>query len=90
MIKNPPANAGDAGRYGFDSWVGKFPWRKEWLPTLIYLPGESHGQRSLAGYNPWDHKQWRGLTHDPDVGGWMCGWGAAGLRFLCVIIKDTK
>ena len=57
VIKNPPANAGDAGRYGFGSWVGKFPWRKEWLPTSIFLPGESHGQRSLAGYNPWDCKE---------------------------------
>ena len=32
----------------FDSWVGKIPW--EWQPTQVFLPGESHGQRSLAGY----------------------------------------
>ena len=34
----------------FDSWVGKIPWRREWLPTPVFLPGESHGQRSLVGY----------------------------------------
>ena len=33
-----------------DSWVGKIPWRREWLPTPVFWPGESHGQRSLAGY----------------------------------------
>ena len=32
-------------------------WRREWLPTPVLLPGESHGQRSLAGYNPWGHKE---------------------------------
>ena len=43
-------------RPGFDSWVGKIPWRREWLPTPVLLPGETHGQRSLAGYSPWGHK----------------------------------
>ena len=32
--------------------LGRFPWRKKWLPSPVILPGESHGQRSLAGYNP--------------------------------------
>ena len=40
----------------FDPWVGKIPWRREWLPTLVFLPGECHGQRSLAGYSAWDCK----------------------------------
>ena len=44
-------------RPGFDPWVGKIPWRREWQPTPVFLPEESHGQRSLAGYSPWDHKQ---------------------------------
>ena len=34
-------------------WVGKIPWRRKWQPTPAFLPGESHGQRSLAGYSPW-------------------------------------
>ena len=37
----------------FDPWVGKIPWRREWQPTPAFLPGKSHGQRSLAGYSPW-------------------------------------
>jgi len=40
-------------RPGFDLWVGKIPWRREWQPTPILLPGESHGWRILVGYSPW-------------------------------------
>ena len=40
-------------RLGFNPWVGKIPWRRTWLSTPVFLPGESHGQRSLAGYSPW-------------------------------------
>ena len=35
---------------GFDPWVRKIPWRRAWQPTPVFLPGESHGQRSLMGY----------------------------------------
>ena len=38
-------------------WVGKIPWRRAWQPTPVFLPGESHGQRSLAGYSPWGRKE---------------------------------
>ena len=41
----------------FNPWVGKIPWRRAWQPTPVFLPGESDGQRSLAGYSPWDHKE---------------------------------
>ena len=41
----------------FHPWVGKIPWRREWLPTPVFLPGEFHGQRSLGGYSPWGHKE---------------------------------
>ena len=34
----------------FDPWVRKIPWRRKWLPTSVFLPGESAGQRSLMGY----------------------------------------
>ena len=44
------------GRCGFDPWVGTIPWRRERQPTPVFYPGESHGQRSLAGYSPWGHK----------------------------------
>ena len=44
-------------RYGFHPWVGKIPWRRKWQPTPVFSPGEFQGQRSLVGYNPWDHKE---------------------------------
>ena len=45
----------------FDPWVGKIPWRRAWQPTPVFLPGESHRQRSLVGYSPWGHKE-SGMT----------------------------
>ena len=57
VVKNPPANAGDIMRQRFDPWVGKIPWKREWLSTPVFLPGEFHGQRSLVGYNPWSRKE---------------------------------
>ena len=57
MVKNLPADLGFACRIpGFDLWVRKISWRREWLPTPVFLPGESHKQRSLAGYSPWSRK----------------------------------
>ena len=56
VVKDPPANARDVKRLTLDPWVGKIPWRKAWQPTPVFLPGESHGQRSLLGYSPWGAK----------------------------------
>ena len=42
---------------GFNPWVRKSPWRKAWQPPPVFLPGEFHGQRSLAGYNPQARKE---------------------------------
>ena len=53
--KESACNAGRRPR--FDSWIGKGPWRREWLPTPVFFPGEFHGQRSLAGYKPWGSKE---------------------------------
>ena len=48
-------------RLRFDPWVGKIPWRKAWQPTPVFLPAESHGQRSQVGYNPfWWTESWVG------------------------------
>ena len=44
-------------RHGFDPWVGKIPLRRVWQPTLVFLPGKPHGQRSLVGYSPWGCKE---------------------------------
>ena len=51
MVKNLPANAVRRKRQGFDSWAGKIPWRRAQKPTPVFLPRESHGQRSLVGYS---------------------------------------
>ena len=53
VVKNPPAMQ----ETRFSPWVGKIPWGGEWQTTLGFLPGESHGQRSLAGDSSW---RWRG------------------------------
>ena len=65
------------GRPGFNPWVRKIPWRRKWHPTPIFLPGKSHGWRSLAGYSP------RGLQ-ESDTADWTAAYSrqdrqAAGL-----------
>ena len=57
--KESACNAGDLGLIpGFNSWVEKIPWRRNWQPTPIFLPGKSHWQRNMAGYSPWGRKSW--------------------------------
>ena len=52
VVKNLPANAGDA------RGAGSIPWRRKWQPLTVFLPGESHGRRSWAAtVNPRDHKE---------------------------------
>ena len=49
-------NLSSSQETGFNPWVQKIPWRREWLPTPVCLPGEFHGQRNLESYSPWVHK----------------------------------
>ena len=51
MAKESAYSAG-CSRHGFDPWVGKIPWRREWQPIPVFLPGESLGKRILVGYSP--------------------------------------
>ena len=74
----------------FNPWVGKILWRRAWLlPTPVFLPGNPHGQRSLAGYSPWGLKELNttatvGYSAKEEVGGgekqewdlWDVNWGA--------------
>ena len=53
MVKNPPVTQESQVL----SWVGNCPWRRDWIPTPIFLPGEPHGQRSLVGCVPWGHRE---------------------------------
>ena len=52
MVKNLPDNAGDVRDMFLNSWVREILWRRKWLHTPVFLPGEHHGHRSLAGYSP--------------------------------------
>ena len=50
-------------RPGFNPWVGKISWRRKWQPTPVFLPGKSHGWRSLVGYSTWGRKSWTRLSN---------------------------
>ena len=54
----------------FDPWVRKIPWRREWLPTPVFLPGECHGQRSLVG--SWWSMGWQRVRHDRATNTFTC------------------
>ena len=77
-------------RPGFDPWAGKIPWRRAWQPTLIFSPGESHGQRSLVGYSPWVRRESdtteRSVAHQaPSVHGYSPGKNTGVGCHLCKI-----
>jgi len=57
QVKNPPARAGDRRDMGFDPWIGKISWRRAWQPTPVFVPEESHEQRSLVGYSSQGRKE---------------------------------
>ena len=61
MVKNSPTRAGDTGSSPFIVWEGRSPGEGKLQPTSVFLPGESHGQKSLAGYSPWGCKR---VGHD--------------------------
>ena len=44
-------------RHGFNPWVEKISWSRKWQPTPVFLPERFHGQRNVAGYSPWVHKE---------------------------------
>ena len=57
MLKSWPAMQEACRTHSFHGWIGKIPVRRKWQATLIFLPGKSQGQRSLAGYSPWGRKE---------------------------------
>ena len=56
--KEPACQRRRCQRWGLHPWVGKILWRRKWEPTPVFLPGASHGQRSLVGYSPWGRKEY--------------------------------
>ena len=68
--KEPLCQCRRRKRWGFDPWVRKIPQRRSRQPTPVFLPGECHGQRHLAGYSPWGGREshmieetWHAGTH---------------------------
>ena len=55
--KEPPSQRRRHKRHGFDPWVRRIPWKRAWQNTPVFLPGESPGQRGLAGCGPWGHTE---------------------------------
>ena len=55
--KEPTCQCRSHRSHRFDSWDGKMPWNRKWQPTPVFLPGKSHGQRSLECYSPWGRKE---------------------------------
>jgi len=55
--KEPACRCRRHKRCWLDPWVRKIPWRRAWQPTPVFLPGESHGEKSLVGYSPWGCKE---------------------------------
>ena len=89
-------------RTGFDLWVGKIPWGRAWQPTPVFLPGESHGQRSLVGYNPcgckeldiieWLSTAWREIsiqTHKNDYKN-KNNWYPISLKIPCSLLRASN
>ena len=64
MVKSLPAMQEVHKRHRFDPWVGKIPWSRKWQPAPVFLPGKSHGQRSLVGYSPWGCQESDMTKHD--------------------------
>ena len=57
VVKNLPCQYRRCQRPGLNPRIGKIPWRRKWQPTPVFLPGESHGQRNLAGYRTCSGKE---------------------------------
>ena len=57
VVKEPVCQCRRWKRHRFDPCVGKISWRRAPQPTPIFLPGKSHGQKGLAGYSPWSHRE---------------------------------
>ena len=72
-------------RHSFDPWVRKIPWRRKWQPTVVFLLGQSHGQKDLADYSLWSCKEL-------DTTEWVsmsipCYWGES---FLSILPNATR
>ena len=78
-------------RCRFDPWVGKSPWRRKLQPIPVFMPGESHGEKSPAGYSPWGHKEsdtTSQLNNNPSP--WLVCQLPASYSFVTFIFNKLK
>ena len=74
---------------GFSPWVGKIPWRREWLPTAVFLCGEFHEHRSLVGYSLWSLKE-LDMTECLRQSVWVSNWQGVNLWWLILCVNLTR
>ena len=67
MVKDSPANAGDAREDGLDLWVRNIPWNRKRQSIPVFLPGKFYGQQSLAGHSPWVTRVTDDLANKPPL-----------------------
>ena len=75
-----------------DPWVRKIPWRRAQQPTLIFLPGQSYGQRSLADCSPWGHKEsamTERLSSDTSSGYSKCGRWSGSISTTWELVRNA-
>ena len=87
MVKNLPK----LRETRFDPWVGKMPWRRKWQTTLVFLPGELYGQRSLVGYSSWGLKESNRTEqlHFHFQKQYGVSSKFSKIKFWCLILKNT-
>ena len=74
-------------RCRFNTWVRKIPWRRKWQPTLVFLPGKPHWQRSLVGYSPRGHRVRNNLvTKQQQFWCWDIAWSSHSKIFFTFYI----
>ena len=76
-------------RHRFSPWVRKIPWRRKWQPTPVSLPADFHGQGSLAGYNPWGHKE-LDVTEDITQGPLWSGPARSSISAPCLPVSPRS
>ena len=74
---------------GFNPWVGKIPWRREWLPTAVFLRGEFHEHRSLVGNSLWSLKE-LDMTECLKQSVWVSNWQGVNLWWLILCVNLTR
>ena len=74
---------------GFNPWVGKLPWRREWLPTAVFLREEFHEHRSLVRYSLWSLKE-LDMTECLKQSVWVSDWQGVNLWWLILCVNLTR